>query len=644
MARRRTKPAGGSERGGRNGGSETETGGRRSSSRVTPDPIDFRDRAYQPPVRARPPDVCRPRAAIPVLDQAETSACTGFALAAVVHALLRSGSSRGSRVEPVSPFMLYSMARRYDEFPGSAEDGGSSLRGALKGWYKHGICRRSLWPALAMPEVPDDPRVDWWSEAMRRPLGAYYRVDCEAIADMHVALADVGVLYASARCHAGWEEGYAASARRTRDWVIPQRAVAPSDLGHAFAIVGYTAAGFLVQSSWGTGWGNRGRAILAYADWRENAMDCWVAQLGVVTSVHLAIAQAAGLRVERGRVEIAADGRLRDHELAPYVIDMENNGRLSSSGRFRTRPEDVQALVTTYLGRARREWGLRARDPVDLAIYAHGGLTSEDSAADKAARWTGALYHRRIFPIFLMWETGLLKTLSNIVEEAFRGQPVRTAGLQRWWDTRLERWLAGPGTKLWGEMKENAAAISGPRGGGTAEAGGALLLEHLASSPEFDAARDRLHLIAHSAGSIVHFELADAWIRRGLSFRSLNMLAPAATVALFRERLLPHLESKAVGRYHQWHLSDAVESADSSTRALLGYGRSLLYLVSESFEGGTRTPIVGLQKYYDALPAHPAMRAWAAPGPESASAAHAGFGDDEVTMNSLIARIEGMRA
>src|SRR3954469_5390508 len=29
---------------------------------------------------------------------------------------------------------------------------------------------------------------DWWLDAVRRPLGAYYRVDTRSITDMHVAL------------------------------------------------------------------------------------------------------------------------------------------------------------------------------------------------------------------------------------------------------------------------------------------------------------------------------------------------------------------------------------------------------------------------------------------------------------------------
>ena len=78
-----------------------------------------------------------------VADQGSTSACTGFGLATVVGHLLRI-AERPKEAE-VSPWMLYSMARRYDEFPG-AEDAGSSVRGALKGWF---ISPRSLRTAVS---------------------------------------------------------------------------------------------------------------------------------------------------------------------------------------------------------------------------------------------------------------------------------------------------------------------------------------------------------------------------------------------------------------------------------------------------------------------------------------------------------------
>ncbi|MBV5325085.1 MAG: hypothetical protein J0626_07375, partial [Rhodospirillaceae bacterium] len=89
-----------------------------------------------------------------VKHQEDTSACTGFALSTVVEYLLRK-SEREPR-PAISPFMLYSMARRYDEFPGSVDDTGSSLRGALKGWFKHGACAQELFPALAMPAAANE--------------------------------------------------------------------------------------------------------------------------------------------------------------------------------------------------------------------------------------------------------------------------------------------------------------------------------------------------------------------------------------------------------------------------------------------------------------------------------------------------------
>ena len=41
--------------------------------------------------------------------------------------------------------MLYHLARFYDEWPGEDYDG-SSCRGALKAWNKHGVCSDALWP------------------------------------------------------------------------------------------------------------------------------------------------------------------------------------------------------------------------------------------------------------------------------------------------------------------------------------------------------------------------------------------------------------------------------------------------------------------------------------------------------------------
>jgi hypothetical protein len=602
---------------------------------IVPDRLDLRDRPYVPVLHEPPPPAMGPQLELPVLDQGKTNACTGFALASVVNFLLRR--HRDPKTPPMSPFMLYSMARRYDEFPGAAEDSGSSLRGAMKGWYKHGVCRLDLWDRPDMPPPAAKPEDDWWLDAARRPLGAYYRVDTRSVTDMHVALHDVGVLYASALCHGGWLRGRRVGGGQEY-WTIPPMEAASDDGGHAFVILGYTSAGFIIQSSWGAGWGTGGRAILTYQDWTDNAMDCWVTQLGVATDQHVEIARSPSLRMSRGKVQLAADGTLRDREISPFVIDMENNGRLSGSGVFRTQRSDVEALTNFHIGEARKKWGLKSAEPTDIAIYAHGGLTGEETAAETAARWIPALYEARIFPIFLMWETDLWSTLKNRLADLVKGQPRPTGGfvdqLKRFWNRRLERLLAPAGSLIWGEMKQNADSITG-----YAESGGRILYESGMKSPWFTTTPRRLHLIGHSAGSIVHCYVVDRLARLGWKFDSVSFMAAAVTVDLFERTLWPRLQDKTVREFRSFLLTDAAEEQDPTCRPVLGYGRSLLYLVSESFEGGTRTPILGMQKYFTDQVASrglASVKVWTSPGPVTASTTHGGFDDDRLTMESVI--------
>jgi len=620
-----------------------KSGGRPFNPRrnIVPDQLDLRDRPYMPVVHDPPPPELTPKLKPPVLDQGQTSACTGFALATVVNYLLRR--HRDAQSVPMSPFMLYSMARRYDEFPGSpdTDDTGSSLRGALKGWYKHGACRHDLWRGLEMPPPAAKPEHDWWLDAARRPLGAYYRVDTRSVTDMHVALHDVGILYASAVCHPGWLEGMGVNGKGL--WAIPAAKAGLQDGGHAFVIVGYTPQGFIVQNSWGPGWGLRGLAILTYQDWTEHAMDCWVAQLGVATDQHIEIAKSPSLRMAKGKVQVASDVNLRNREISPFIIDMENNGRLSTSGTFRTQTGDVDALVNFHIAEARKKWGLKATEPTDVAIYAHGGLTDETAAAETAARWIPALYERRIFPIFLMWETDLWSILKDRLEDHVKGLPKPTAGLidqlGRFWNQRLERLLAPAGTKIWDEMKQNADGITKFK-----EGGGQVLYESSVKSPSFSKTPVRLHLIGHSAGAIAHCHIVDRLASRGWKFESVSLMAPAARVDLFKQALLPRIKDRTVKQFHAFYLNDASEQQDTTCRPVLGYGRSLLYLVSQSFEGGVPTPILGMEKYFDAevRPLRLAnVHAWVAPGKATASTTHGGFDDDRLTMNTIIGLIKG---
>src|SRR5258706_7578206 len=192
---------------------------------VRKDTLDFRDLMYIPTLVEVPAYRALQdyrRAQVPVLDQGKDGACTGFGLATVAHYLLRTHKvTRDAAL--ISPFMFYDLARRYDEWPGENYEG-SSCRGAMKGWYKHGVCRETLWP-MSRPGAPlGEVRAE---DAARRPLGAYFRVNHQSLVAMHSAITEAGVLYASASVHGGWQNGGKAGLLKKSDKILRGAAVAP---------------------------------------------------------------------------------------------------------------------------------------------------------------------------------------------------------------------------------------------------------------------------------------------------------------------------------------------------------------------------------------------------------------------------------
>lgn len=255
---------------------------------VRPDRIDLRDRFYQPKLVSLPsryPKQDQIEQFLPnyancfVLDQGGEGACTGFGLAAVINYILwRNNNYQVQGLDVVSPRMLYHMAQLYDEWEGE-DYVGSSCRGAMKGWHRHGVCSEALWPyrnnngQIAYVS----PAKGWEKDAADRQLGAYYRIDKHSISDLQYAIYEVGSVYCSADVHEGW---YLPNTERLE--IIPFHSTVVG--GHAFALVGYTEDGFIVQNSWGPNWGYNGFAILRYDDWLHNGSDAWVAAMGAPMS------------------------------------------------------------------------------------------------------------------------------------------------------------------------------------------------------------------------------------------------------------------------------------------------------------------------------------------------------------------------
>ena len=213
---------------------------------AVPDPFDARDLEYRPRLQRLPDDIDQRAGGRRFVYEQEGQSCTGHAVAAVINHVLGSTTASAR----VSPYMLYRLARRYDEFPGEAE-AGSSLRAAFKGWFNHGVALESTWDKLNMTREPDPDDEDNLNAWRDRPLGAFYRVNPFRLDDVQSAITELNAIAVSGIIHDGWISPLRVR-KGTRTAYVIRRDISPrSRGGHAYCLVGYDEIGFLVQNSWG---------------------------------------------------------------------------------------------------------------------------------------------------------------------------------------------------------------------------------------------------------------------------------------------------------------------------------------------------------------------------------------------------------
>lgn len=601
-----------------------------------PDTLDFRDSMYAATLVEVPMHVPLGdylALGLPVLDQGSEGACTGFGLATVVNYLLRRRRVLPDAT-PVSPRMLYDLARRYDEWPGQ-DYSGSSARGAMKGWYKHGVCAASLYPYGRTRGGLTNVRA---ADALKRPLGAYLRVNHKDIVAMHAALAEVGILYASCNVHEGWSEV-------GRDGVIEH---SPNLLGgHAFALVSYDDQGFWLQNSWGEGWGRAGCARISYDDWLANGTDVWVARLGAPVILQRLESAAAA----HSSAAAQSNNSLSYADLRPHIISVGNDGQFKAGGDYGSTPEDLVHVFNDDIPRAMSGWATPR-----VLLYAHGGLVDQRSAVQRVADYRPALLENQIYPLAFIWRTDFWSTITNILQDATqrrRPEGILDAAkdfmLDRL-DDALEPLARGLGGKLmWDQMKQNALAASVAKGAAVLVADQLQALA--ARTPGL-----QVHLVGHSAGSILLAPVIDLLTARGLKVTTCTLWAPACNVALFRQHYLPAMKSRKIGAFAMFHLSDKAERDDNCAHV---YNKSLLYLVSDSFEEKARIPLfrdgeplLGMERWLDASLRRDITQAGgeliSAPndfpdGSPSASRSteHGGFDDDAQTVAATFSRIIG---
>ena len=189
-----------------------------------------------------------------------------------------------------------------------------------------------------------------------------------------------------------------------------------------------------------------------------------------------------------------------------------------------------------------------------------------------------------------------------------------------------------------------------------------LVAQHVEQAKKKLAREDKvgweLHIVGHSAGSIFAAYALPLLSNLGIPLKSVQLLAPAIRIDLFKQLLLPSLESGHTPLPSLYLLSDKLEQGDS----VGPYAKSLLYLVSNAFEGSRGVPILGMQACLETdkklaklfngkVDGRPALvvsegksvdvsgeKSAIAQG-VSASRSHGGFDNDPHTMNSVLTRV-----
>ncbi|HJR61437.1 MAG TPA: caspase family protein [Vicinamibacterales bacterium] len=270
-------------------------------------------------------------------------------------------------------------------------------------------------------------------------------------------------------------------------------------------------------------------------------------------------------------------------ELKPHVVNLSRGELSEAGGEFTTSPMDLDGIIDAIRDRASADPSLR------ILLYAHGGLVGEADALAYAKTMYRWWLPKGVYPVFFVWETGLLETLRQ-----------RLFGARDFFDwtsdAAIELAAKGPGTFIWSEMKSNARRASSADLGEGFPGGAYLFASKLAAFLKTDPAATQvtLHAIGHSAGAIFHAHLLPALLQLGAArIETLSLFAPAARTELFVENLLPLIEAKKIARHTCFTMEEDAEEQDDCFKI---YRKSLLYFISHAFEGLKRRPIVGLQR------------------------------------------------
>lgn len=337
-------------------------------------------------------------------------------------------------------------------------------------------------------------------------------------------------------------------------------------------------------------------------------------------------------------------------ELLPHVINL-TQGLLSNEGKFKTRPHNLTEMFNVSIPAYIAECKSADRTP-RLMFFAHGGLNSEQGGLETALNQLAWWKANHIYPIFFVWETGLLDAIHFLLRPKEGTRNIVTDHIT---DPLIEKTvhLIG-GVQVWGNMKQaGERAGTHPQGGSNLVA--QLLAPLMAKQPSLE-----VHAIGHSAGAIFHAHFLAALARAGAprDVNSLHLFAPAITTDDFKKLVMKRVgKNKGIASLAMFTMRTNLEEDDNCVTI---YRKSLLCLIRAGLEPRINTPLLGLEEsvgddndlmsFFGLDGSKPTADlifslspAGAPPESRCTARAHGAFDNNIETMNSTAIRILGPR-
>ncbi len=292
-----------------------------------------------------------------------------------------------------------------------------------------------------------------------------------------------------------------------------------------------------MQNSWGPRWGTKGFAILPYDDWIARGTDAWAVVLGApiehAESPHYHENEALSVRARRETPRPFVGGSPApavSPAVAPWTRDnayrhaivMGNNGTLVNRSVSRQALSAFDHVVVE----APTEWCGTGASRV--LLYAHGGLNAEEESVKRIQVMAPYFLANGIYPIFFTWRTGVLESLTGIFEDIKQGcrpdgrvprRLARGQGHHRRSARPRRRGRLPDGGRQGDLVADEAERQGGARLPAADCRGHGKVAQHDPTLVLLAARLERLkkalpklevHLVGHSAGSILFGHLLDA--------------------------------------------------------------------------------------------------------------------------------------